>query len=200
MRKASKILLYIGGGLGLLAVLSTLVSLVAAWVTNFLNVGINITLLIMIAVKVPQDVVNTMLQFTSVTSIYKMLLQFMGVYGGEAMSNESLTAYLITDSILQTVSIIISTFALVLPIIIAIIGSIFSLQAAGNKGTKKRRIRAIVGGGLVYVIANQLIGLLIISGGVLGLIMDNKEENAEKEENQVEEASEVVEAKVDEIE
>ena len=198
MRKASKILLYVAGALLILAILSTITSIVLAWLTNFVNVGINVVCALMLLFGVKPDVVNTVLNYTSITSLYKFFLYYLGQYAGEEVSKEALMTTLITDSILQTISLAISTIALILPIAIAVVGAIFAFQAAGKNSSKKKNIRAIVGGGLVYVIANQMIGLVLLAGGVLGTIADTKEENAEKAAE--EEKKEPVEVEIPEVE
>ena len=80
--------------------------------------------------------------------------------------------------------------------IISLVGSIIALGANGKKRSKKRYIVAIVFGGLILLFFNMgflawLASLLVIVGGILGLSALSKE----PKEEPVEDASEVVEVK-----
>ena len=61
MKKASKILLYVAGALLILGLATTLLSLVLTWITTILNVGLNITVTVMVATDANPDVINSLL-------------------------------------------------------------------------------------------------------------------------------------------
>ena len=120
------------------------------------------------------------------TSIFKLILQALGVFAPETASEDAIMTYLITDSVFSLVSLLIRTVALIIPFILCIIGSVLCFKANGKKGTKSTKIAVIVFGGLIYALSNPIFGILMLAGGVLGTISDSKEEKEDSKEEKPE--------------
>lgn len=185
MRKVSKIFLLLSGILMIVALISTILSLILSWCILGINVGFNILLSVLIKTGGNQDVINGLMQFTTFTSPFKMLFSLLGLMGEETMTNDAIVTYLIVESFLDVVGVIIATISLIIPMIIALLSAIFALVGSGKKAKKGIHIMNIVFGALAYLYSNQMIGIFMVLGGVFANIADNKEskELEQKEEN-----------------
>ena len=176
MRKVSRILLYFGGALFILAMISSLLSIAITWLITLLNATFNIVLTVLIGTGTAPDVVAGLMQFATFTSPFKILLQVLGLMGEETIANGTVMTYLIVETIIGVFGSIIATVSLGIPLIIAIVESIFAFVAARKKAGKGLHIVAIALGGLaLYYYANKILGIPLILGGIFGTIADGKE-------------------------
>ena len=177
MRVVSRIFLIFSGILFLFSVLSTLLYLAFLWFVSFLNIGLNIVLIVLNETGANPELLELLLSISVYSDVIKYLMMAMGIiqFGPEA-ENSMLSIYLGIEAAIELVSTIIATVVVVIPLIFSFVCMIICFTAARKKAKKGSHVAVIVFAVLNYFLGSGwLLIILMLLGGIFGVIADNKD-------------------------
>ena len=178
MRVVSRIFLIFSGILFLFSVLSTLLYLAFLWFVSFLNIGLNIVLIVLNETGANPELLELLLSISVYSDVIKYLMMAMGIiqFGPEA-ENSMLSIYLGIEAAIELVSTIIATVVVVIPLIFSFVCMIICFTAARKKAKKGSHVAVIVFAVLNYFLGSGwLLIILMLLGGIFGVIADNKDQ------------------------
>ena len=178
MKLFSKILLIAFGALAIAAVLLTIMNTIF----NMAWFGFGTVFTIVFIVLSESGVISQDSSFFIIQFIYGL----SGFFG--ATSPEAVYGLLIAAIVVDGVYMFFITIYNIIPIIIGFVAGILALiSGMKKKQSAGLKIANIITGVFCWNVANAIIGIGIILGGVFGLISLKKEENKAEEERKAKE-------------